>query len=174
MTTTILDIAEASGKSYATVSRALNNNPRISKETTDRIKKLASKMGYRPSFAGRMLQSGKTNTISVIVPQLTNPVYAKFATAIKKRALLESYDTVIYDFELTPQLERNYLEKMLTRCCDGLITSLSSFEHTGDIFSKLWETRVPWTQEDHHCHWFSAERTVSCTNQGIYSRIQKT
>ena len=143
MPVTILDIAKASGKSYPTVSRALNNHPKISAETTARIKKIASEMGYRPSFAGRMLQSGKTNIIGVIVAQLTNPVYAKFASAIKERALLESYDTVVYDFELNPELERIYLDKMLTRCCDGLITSLSSFEHTGDIFSKLWETRIP-------------------------------
>ena len=143
MPVTILDIAKASGKSYPTVSRALNNHPKISVETTDRIKKIAREMGYRPSFAGRMLQSGKTNIIGVIVPQLTNPVYAKFVSAIKERALLESYDTVVYDFELNPKLERTYLDKMLTRCCDGVITSLSSFKHTGDIFYKLWESRLP-------------------------------
>lgn len=143
MSVTILDIAKTSGRSHPTVSRALNNNPKISAKTTAEIKKIALEMGYRPSFAGKMLKSGKTNIISVIVPQLTNPFYAKLVKAIEEHAFLESYNTVIYDFDFKPELERNYLDKMLTRCCDGIITSLSSFEHVSDIFHKFWEYRLP-------------------------------
>ena len=133
MPITILDIAKASGKSYPTVSRALNNHPKISTKTTAEIKKIALEMGYRPSFAGTMLKSGKTNIISVIVPTLANPFYAKLVRSIEERAFLESYNTVIYDFDLNPELERKYLDRMLTRCCDGIITSLSSFEHVSGI-----------------------------------------
>jgi len=143
MPITILDIAKASGKSYPTVSRALNNHPKISTKTTAEIKKIALEMGYRPSFAGTMLKSGKTNIISVIVPTLANPFYAKLVRSIEERAFLESYNTVIYDFDLNPELERKYLDRMLTRCCDGIITSLSSFEHVSGIFHKLWESRLP-------------------------------
>lgn len=143
---TIKDIAQHVGVASSTVSRVLNKASftyPVSEKTVDKIFATVDELGYRPSFAGKMLKSGKTNIISVIVPQLTNPFYAKFISIIKERALLKSYDVVIYDFSFKPELERGYLDKMLTRCCDGVITSLTSFKHTGDIFNKLRRARVP-------------------------------
>ena len=59
MAVTIMDIAKASGKSYPTVSRAMNDHPKISEKTKREIRAVAAKLGYRPSFAGTALKKGR-------------------------------------------------------------------------------------------------------------------
>ncbi len=143
MPITISDIAEAVGKSAPTVSRALNNHPKISQKTRNYIQTVAKQMGYRPSFVGSSLKSGCTYLLSVIVPQITNPFYAKLINEIKHQVLPYNYDIMAYDFDLNQQLERKSLDRMLGRCCDGVITYLTSFSHTADIFNQMWNAKLP-------------------------------
>ncbi len=143
MAVTILDIAKASGKSFPTVSRALNDHPEISTKTKEEIRALAERMGYRPSFAGKALKKGCTRILSVIVPDLSDPFYAEFIRCFKANAGCNGYDVVIYDYEIKPELELRYLEMMLTGCCDGVAAFITSFEHTGDVVERLWNARIP-------------------------------
>ncbi|MBP7793330.1 MAG: LacI family DNA-binding transcriptional regulator [Candidatus Goldbacteria bacterium] len=75
---TIKDISKKLGISHQTVSRALNNDPRVKKETSQKIKLLAAKMHYLPNVAARNLARTKSNTIAVI----TFSYYSHFPTAI--------------------------------------------------------------------------------------------
>ncbi len=143
MAVTILDIAKASGKSFPTVSRALNDHPKISVKTKQEIWALAGKMGYRPSFAGKVLKNGFTRILSVIVPDLADPFYAEFVRCFKADAADNGYDVVVYDYEMKRDLESRYLEMMLTGCCDGVAAFVTSFEHTAVCVNRLWEARIP-------------------------------
>ncbi len=143
MSVTILDIARESGKSYPTVSRALNDHPKISDKTKREIRAVAERLGYRPSFAGTALKKGRTGILAVIVPDLGDPFYAEFIRYFKQAAL--EYDIVVYDYEENPQLERKYLERMLGGYCDGVAAFITSLDHTHDLVAKLWRTRVPLT-----------------------------
>lgn len=66
--TTIRDIAAKAGVSVSTASRALNDNPRISLETRQRIQALAAEMGYEPNYTAKTLTSGEANAVGVIFP----------------------------------------------------------------------------------------------------------
>ncbi len=143
MSVTILDIARESGKSYPTVSRALNDHPKISDKTKREIRAVAEKLGYRPSFAGTALKKGRTGILSVIVPDLGDPFYAEFIRYFKQAA--PEYDIVAYDYEENPQLECKYLERMLSGYCDGTAAFITSLDHTHGLVAKLWQTRVPLT-----------------------------
>ena len=145
MAVTIMDIAKASGKSYPTVSRAMNNHPKISEKTKQEIRAVAARLGYRPSFAGTALKKGRTSTFSIIVPDLADPFYADFINHFKRLAAEKKFDTVIYDYELNPELERRYLERMLTGCSDGSVAFITSFLHTHDLVEALWTARIPLT-----------------------------
>jgi len=76
--TTIKDIAKKLGVSHQTVSRALNNDPRVKKETAEKIKKLAIRMNYIPNTAARSLARAKANAVAVV----TFSYYANFSNAI--------------------------------------------------------------------------------------------
>lgn len=65
---TIKDIAKQVGVSVSTTSRALNDNPRISKETRERVKKIAAELGYQPNYTARNLTRGESNMVGLIFP----------------------------------------------------------------------------------------------------------
>ncbi len=143
MAVTILDIAKVSGKSYPTVSRALNDNPKISLKTRKHIREIADELGYRPSLAGKTLKSGKTNILSVIVPDLADPFYSEFISQFRRNGAQHGFDTVVYDYELDPKHEQQCLERILSGYCDGAVAFISGFAHTGEIVRKLWNARIP-------------------------------
>lgn len=65
---TIKDVAKEAGVSVSTASRALNNNPRISATTIEKVKKIAKKLDYKPNASAKTLSLGKANEIGVIYP----------------------------------------------------------------------------------------------------------
>src|SRR5690606_24256426 len=67
----IVDIAKVLGISPATVSRALNNNSRISEATRERVKEMAKAMGYRHNSMASSLRNRRSNTIGLIVPRIS-------------------------------------------------------------------------------------------------------
>jgi len=71
--TTIVDIAEASGVSVATVSRILNNKPDVADETRERVLRLIEERGFAPHLAWQQLRSGKSHFIALHFPQDFNP-----------------------------------------------------------------------------------------------------
>ena len=69
---TIKDIARALNVSPSTVSRALKDNPDISKETRDLVHAYAREHSYKPNVLAVNLRASRSNTIGVIVPQLVH------------------------------------------------------------------------------------------------------
>lgn len=71
--TTIVDIAEASGVSVATVSRIINNKPDVADKTRARVLKLMEERGFAPQITWQQLRSGKSPFIALNFPQDFNP-----------------------------------------------------------------------------------------------------
>ena len=83
---TIKDVAALAGVSFATVSRALDDRPEISRETKEKVRSACIQLGYVPNVAARGLAGQSTHTIGVIVPDISNPYFADMATAIERQA----------------------------------------------------------------------------------------
>lgn len=91
---TIKDIAKKLSVSHQTVSRALNNDPRVKKETAEKIKTLAAKMHYIPNYAARSLVRGRSNAISVV----TFSYYSHFPIIVM-RGIEPVIRNTNYDFD---------------------------------------------------------------------------
>ncbi|MCH5385865.1 LacI family transcriptional regulator [Limosilactobacillus reuteri] len=65
---TIKDIAQKTGVSVSTASRALNHNPRISEKTRQRIAMIAKELGYQPNYNAQNLTRGESNMVGIIFP----------------------------------------------------------------------------------------------------------
>ena len=85
----ITDIAAAAGVSPSTVSRALQDHPRISPARRQAIQALAQQMGYRPSQVARSLVTGRTRTLGVVITDVTDP----FVAEVMKGAELASRES---------------------------------------------------------------------------------
>ncbi len=73
---TLVDVAEAANVSAITVSRALRNPEAVSPTLRERIQKSIDSIGYVPNTAAQALASARTNVIGIIIPSLTNSVFA--------------------------------------------------------------------------------------------------
>ena len=88
------DIARVLNISASTVSRALNDHPRISKETKEKVKQLASRMGYRPGIP-ELTNPEKTEAIVVLVPNLENELYRGLLAGLTEYLEKESFQTFV-------------------------------------------------------------------------------
>lgn len=92
---TIKDVAKVAGCSISTVSYALNNDKRIPDITADRIKKIASEIGYFPSAAARNLKKRNTDTVLVAISDFGGPVYHELLDGIHFQLAKSGYTMIV-------------------------------------------------------------------------------
>ena len=124
---TIKDIATEAGVSIALVSFVMNNKAdgkdtyRVNKETAQRILEVAQKLNYQPNNAARTLRSGKTNTIGVIVSDISNKFFADIARCIENHAYKHKYTVLFGSTDENPQKLENLIEVFRNKGIDGLV-----------------------------------------------------
>ncbi|GBD93020.1 HTH-type transcriptional repressor CytR [bacterium BMS3Abin05] len=106
---TIDEIALKAGVSIATVSRALNNNGSIRKETRERIIQIANNSNYKPNSIARSLSRKQTDTIGVILPELVDEFFMGIVRAIEE----ESYKNKRYILISSSRSQRSTVETLL-------------------------------------------------------------
>lgn len=72
----IIDVARAAGVSAASVSNAMNHPELVSEATRHAVQEAIDRLGYAPAPAARQLRTGRSDTIGVVVPNLSNPFWA--------------------------------------------------------------------------------------------------
>ena len=121
MKTTIKDIAEETGFSYATVSRALNNKYGVKQNTRDLILQVAQTRGYTPNGIARGLVKKQTYSIGLIIPDISNPFFPEVTRGIEKRAKEKGYSVFLCNTNYESDQEAHYLQLLIERRVDGII-----------------------------------------------------
>ena len=125
---TLQDIAEATGVTVNTVSRALKNKDDISRETCERIQRVAREMGYVRNYIASSLRSGRTKTIAMISGSMINPYYAILCDLIQREAVRLGYGLMILCSQDDPETEIRVVEMALSRQVDGVLITPCSFD----------------------------------------------
>ncbi len=128
MTVSIKDIAEKAGVSPSTVSRALNDHPRISQGTKERIRRLAAEMGYSPSAVARSLVTKRTRTVGFAVAWVSDPFLAPLLRGVEDFAVENGYTVVLSSFYNEAQREQELLSTFRERRVDGVIVESSRLD----------------------------------------------
>src|SRR5215217_1158241 len=140
---TLKEIAKKLNISVSTVSRALHDHPTIGLTTRLRVKKMAADLNYEPNQTAIFFQKGKTFTIGVILPELSEAFFSTVTTAIEETAYKKNYTVLLAQSHDIEQKEKELVEKMKNNRIDGLLVSLAknttSFEH----FEKLKNYDIP-------------------------------
>lgn len=126
--TTIKDVAALAGVSFATVSRALDDRPEISAETKERVRAACAQLNYVPNAAAKGLAGQSTHTLGLIVTDISNPYFARLATAIEKTAAAHGYRVLLSNSLRDCELEIQAVENFLARRVDGMLISSMSPE----------------------------------------------
>jgi DNA-binding LacI/PurR family transcriptional regulator len=131
---TITDIARAAGVAPSTVSRALQNHPRISPERCAAIQSLADRMGYRPSLVARSLVTGHTRTLGVVVTDVTDPFVAEVMRGAEAASREAGYTLLFAMSNRDPVQEMASILLLLQREVEGLIVISG---RAGDEYARL-------------------------------------
>lgn len=130
---TIHDIARELKISASTVSRALNDNPRISLKTKEKIKAVADKLGYRPNTLASNLRNKKSNTIGIVVPLINRHFFSSVISGVEDIAFKAGYNVVISQSNDLAAKEISIVQSMFSNRVDGLIISIAmqsiNFDH---------------------------------------------
>lgn len=121
MRPTIKDIAERAGVGLGTVSRVLNDNPRVSETTRAKVMGAVRDLNYVPSLAARGLSLGKTQSIAVIAPFFTRSVFVERLHGIEETTSASGYDVVIYNVDAAEKRDRYFRTVPDPRRVDGVI-----------------------------------------------------
>ena len=121
MNPTIKDVANLAGVHPSTVSRVINDNSRISEKTKNKVLLIIKKLGYTPNAIARGLKTKRTQTLGMLIPDITNPFFAELARGVEDAANKNNFNVILCNTDDKLKKERTYLEILRGKRVDGLI-----------------------------------------------------
>lgn len=141
---TIYDIAKELNISAATVSRALNNNPKISASTCKLVRETAARMNYKQNKLALALKSGKSHNVGVIVPRIDSNFFASIIRGIEEELYPHKYNVIICQTHEDEKREIENVNTLLNAQVDGVLMSVSNVSSENDrVIEKVLEKKVP-------------------------------
>lgn len=141
---TIREVAEAAGVSRSTASRALTGRGYVAQPVRERVREAARALGYVPDAMARHLRQQASQSIGVLVSDLSNPFYARLASSISQQARKRQYTMMLVDDGGSPDVETEAAEAFVALRVAGVIVTPVSAEVT----SYLTRQRVPVIEVD--------------------------
>lgn len=141
--TTIQDIALALNTTASTVSRALNNHPKISEATKKLVWETAKKLNYQPNVLASSLRRGKANTIGMIVPRINRHFFSNVITGVESVLNPAGYCLLICQSDEKLEKEKENIKTFISSRVDGVLISLSVETKSVSHLEKLIERRIP-------------------------------
>lgn len=140
---TLKDVAEAAGVSTATVSRVVNGTGRIKKSTVQKVQAAVETLGFRPNAMGRNLKTSRTHTFGVMLPSLSNPIFAEVVEGIQAAAQSSGYSILITCNNYRESEEHHAIETMLANRVEGLILTVADADNSAQL-DRLDAQNVPY------------------------------
>lgn len=172
--TTIYDIAKKLDIAAATVSRALNNNPKISSKTAQLVLETAEKMNYKKNNLALALQSGRSNSVGVIVPRINTNFLASVIRGIEEELQPEGYHVIICQTHEDDKIEIENINTLLNAQVDGILMSVSNVtEENSAIIQKVIQKNIPLVFFDRKLNIEGANSVTVNDYQGGYLATQQ-
>jgi LacI family transcriptional regulator len=157
---TIHHLARELKISASTVSRALNDNDRISEETRKRVQQKAIEMGYRPNVLAANLRSKRSMTIGVVVPRIDRYFFSSAISGIEDYAWTKGFSVIISQSNDLLIKEANCVRTLYNNRVDGLIISIS-MQTDDDKHLRLFSDRnIPILFFDRFCPTIKSDRIL--------------
>ncbi|WP_169738913.1 LacI family DNA-binding transcriptional regulator [Jiangella gansuensis] len=128
----IIDVAALAGVSVTTVSHTLSQRRPVSAATRERVLDAIAELGYQPNDLARSMRSQRTNTIALVIPDITNPFYTSVARGLQDAIQADTYFGIVCNTDANPDLERKTVEQLVKRRVDGIVFS-GYYQHQEDI-----------------------------------------
>jgi len=147
----LADVAKSLGVSKTLVSLVLNDKgdeKGISKDTQSRVRNKVKELNYKPNQFARGLRVGKSNTIGLVVADISNSFYAKICRSIEDNCTANGYNLIICSSDENPEKESTLIQMLIDRQVDGLI--ISTTQNNNKDINLLKKSNFPFVLIDRH------------------------
>jgi LacI family transcriptional regulator len=118
---TIRDVAKRAGVATMTVSRVINNSGYVSDATRAKVESAIAELGYVPNMLGPSLRFNQTNTLALVLTDITNPFWTTLARGVEDAAQEKGYSVILCNTDESIQKQDQYLTMLLKRRIDGIL-----------------------------------------------------
>ena len=118
---TIRDVAKQAGVATMTVSRVINNSGYVSDATRTKVEAAIAELGYVPNMLGPSLRFNQTNTLALVLTDITNPFWTTVARGVEDAAQEKGYSVILCNTDESIQKQDQYLTMLLKRRIDGIL-----------------------------------------------------
>jgi LacI family transcriptional regulator len=137
------DIAKQLNVSRVTVSKALRDHPDISVAMKKKIEITARKMGYVPNLIAKQLNSRRTFTVGIVVPDLENSFFSYAVDSMIDFATEHNYLLILTVSREKGNIERQNIENLIGMRVDGLLVCLSQETTDKQVFTTVEKMKIP-------------------------------
>jgi LacI family transcriptional regulator len=118
---TIEDVAKRAGVSAMTVSRVINNSGYINQKTRERVEQAIAELGYVPNALARSLRFKQTNTLALVLTDITNPFFTTMARGVEDTASAQGFTVMFCNTDESKAEEAKYLNVLAQKQVDGVL-----------------------------------------------------
>lgn len=136
---TIRDVAKLAGVAPITVSRVINNDGYFSEETRRKVEAAVLELDYIPNSLGPSLRSKRTQTLALVLSDITNPFWTTVARGVEDAANKRGYHIIIGNTDESAEKQEEYLLFLMKKQVDGFLFVPASY----NVSNTLQKRRVP-------------------------------
>lgn len=125
MPATIKDVARRAQVSVATVSRLVNGTGNVRPKSAERIRRAIEELGFRPNAVGRSLKMASTKALGVVIPSISNPVFADALAGINEETRAAGYNLMLTVTDYDSANEASAVGALMGYQVDGLILTVA-------------------------------------------------
>src|SRR5688572_5749169 len=118
---TLHDVARLAGVAPITVSRVVNNNGYVSDEKRERIEAAIRELNYVPNALGPSLRLKRTQTLALLLSDITNPFWTTVARGVEDTANQQGYHVIIANTDESIDKQEEYLTFLQKKQVDGFL-----------------------------------------------------
>lgn len=166
------DIAQQVGVSTALVSYVLSGNQekgRVGKLTAEKIRQAAKELNYQPNHIAKSLKTGKTNTIGLIVADISNPFFASIARGVEDESNRSGLTTIIGSSDESADKLKKLVDVFVKRQVDGFI--ISPAEHSEETIAYILSLGIPICLIDRHFDQLDASYVVTDNRDSMRNAV---
>ncbi|MGN7940335.1 LacI family DNA-binding transcriptional regulator [Virgibacillus sp. 6R] len=157
---TIYDIAKKANVSAMTVSRVINKSGKISDETKKKVEAVIKELNYIPNNSARNLITNKTNILSLMVTDITNPFFTNVARGAEDKAMQMGYQLLLCNSDENVEKESKYMEMLISTRTDGVLIAPANDSSKRNI-RKLSKHGIPFVLIDRNIQDLECDQVLS-------------
>ncbi len=130
MSATLRDVARRAGVSHTTVSNVLNNVPKVSEKTRERVLQAMADLQFEPNLAAKSLGTRRSYIVGYMVPAITNEFFMNVARGAERVLYREDIGLFLCDTGLDPKREADYVRRLIRHRADGIVVNYAASNRT--------------------------------------------